>query len=131
MNIDKLSMTQDEKNVFSEFINLNDTIKKLDKQKKKYTEDIKQIFEKYNVQDGIDYAGSTFTVTESTRKTVKSAKKDEFIAELSALNKKYLLTTSIEVDTEGVYGEVQNGMLDKDFVAKYMSITPVKTLRCD
>jgi len=123
-----VSMSEDDKKVIQDFLVMNETIKRLDKDKKKLTEDVKTIFEKYNITDPLDFEGSTLTVTESTRKTVNKAKKDKFIQALASMGKNYLIIQTIDVDTDTIYSEVENGLLDKNFVEQFMSITPVKTL---
>lgn len=123
-----LAMSEDDKKVLQEFLVMNETVKRLDKDKKKLTEDVKAIFDKYHISDPLDFEGSTLTVTESTRKTVNKAKKDKFVQALINMGKNYLVQTSIEVDTDTIYSEVENGDLDEAFVKQYMSITPVKTL---
>ena len=123
-----ISMTDEDKKVIQEFLVMNETVKRLDKDKKKLTEDVKAIFDKYHISDPLDFEGSTLTVTESTRKTVNKAKKDKFVQALINMGKNYLVQTSIEVDTDTIYSEVENGLLDRNFVEQYMSITPVKTL---
>lgn len=123
-----ISMSEDDKKVIQDFLVMNETIKRLDKDKKKLTEDVKAIFEKYHISDPLDFEGSTLTVTESTRKTVNKAKKDKFIQALANMGKNYLIIQTIDVDTDTIYSEVENGLLDKNFVEQFMSITPVKTL---
>ena len=123
-----ISMSEDDKKVIQDFLVMNETIKRLDKDKKKLTEDAKAIFEKYHISDPLDFEGSTLTVTESTRKTVNKAKKDKFIQALANMGKNYLIIQTIDVDTDTIYSEVENGLLDKNFVEQFMSITPVKTL---
>ena len=123
-----VSMTDEDKKVIQEFLVMNETVKRLDKDKKKLTEDVKAIFEKYHISDPLDFEGSTLTVTESTRKTVNKAKKDRFIQELVNMGKNYLVIQTMDIDTDTIYAEVENGSLDKNFVEQYMSITPTKTL---
>lgn len=123
-----VSMTDEDKKIIQEFLVMNETVKRLDKDKKKLTEDVKAIFEKYHISDPLDFEGSTLTVTESTRKTVNKAKKDRFIQELVNMGKNYLVIQTMDIDTDTIYAEVENGSLDKNFVEQYMSITPTKTL---
>ena len=124
-----VTMSDADKKVLSDFIVMNETIKRLDKDKKKLSEEVEAIFDKYHI-DTVDHDGSTLTVTESVRKTVTSKKKDLFIQELVKMGKNYLIMTSLDLDTDTIYAEMQNGDLKEEFVKKYMSITPTKTLTC-
>jgi hypothetical protein len=128
MTTNDIIMNEQEKKTLSDFVVLNETIKRLDKDKKKLTEDIKKIFEKYKITDSLDHDGSTFTVTESVRKTVDKSLKDQFIVELMKAGKNYLVMQSVDVDTDTIYAEYQNDTIDKAMVDKYVKITPVKTL---
>jgi len=128
MTINDISITEEEKKTIEDFLVNKETIKRLEKMNKKLTESVKGIFEKYNIDDPIDFNGSTLTVTESVRKTVDKKKKDQFIQALINMNKNYLVFTTVDIDTDTIYSEVQNGLLTEDFVKEYMSITPVKTL---
>jgi hypothetical protein len=91
-------------------------------------EEVKVIFDKYKINDPLVFEGSTLTITESTRKTVSKAKKDQFIQALVNMGKNYLVIPSVDIDTETIVTELENGQLDETFVKQYMSITPVKTL---
>lgn len=122
------AMSEEDKKILSDFVIINEQSKRVDKDKKKLNEQVKEIFEKYNITDPIDHDGCTFTITESTRKTVAKAKKDQFIQALVNMGKNYLVIPSVDIDTDTIYAEVQNGQLDEAFVKQYMSITPVKTL---
>lgn len=128
MTITDIAMQEDEKKVIEDFLVMNETVKRLDKDKKALSEKVKTIFEKYHINDPLDFNGSTLTVTDSVRKTVNAKKKDTFIQKLIEMGKRYLVTTSIDIDTDTVYSEVENGQLDKEFVKEYMSMTPTKTL---
>lgn len=128
MTITDIAMQEDEKKVIEDFLVMNETVKRLDKDKKALSEKVKTIFEKYHISDPLDFNGSTLTVTDSVRKTVSAKKKDIFIQKLIEMGKRYLVTTSIDIDTDTVYSEVENGQLDREFVKEYMSMTPTKTL---
>lgn len=122
------AMSEEDKKTIRDFIVINEQAKRVDKDKKKLNEEVKAIFEKYNINDPLSFEGSTLTVTESTRKTVTKAKKDQFIQALVNMGKNYLVIPSMEIDTDTICAEVENGDLDESFVKLYMSITPVKTL---
>ena len=81
--------------------------------------------------DKVGVDGSTLTLIESTRKTVTKDTKDEFVANLVGMGKKHLITYSIEPDLDSVFAEVDAGSLGRDFVDKYVKVTPVVTLRCN
>lgn len=121
-------MSETDQQILRDFIILNEQSKRIEKNKKQLNENVKAVFEKYNITDPLDFEGSTFTVTESTRKTVTKATKDQFIQALANMGKNYLLMPSIEIDTDTICSEIENGMIDEAFVKKFMSITPVKTL---
>lgn len=122
-------LNQDEVQTLRDYVVMNDTVKRLDKDKKALTEKVKNIFEAHNV-DVIDIDGSTLTVTESMRKTINKKTKDAFVSYLCSIGKNYLCFTDIAIDADTVYAEMENGSIDKTMVEKYMSVTPVKTLTC-
>ena len=128
MTINDIAMQEDEKKVIEDFLATYETSKRIEKDKKILNEKVKNIFAKYKINDPLNFNGSTLTVTETVRKTVTAKKKDAFIQKLLELGKNYLITTSIEIDTDTIYAEVENGQLDKTFVEEYMSITPEKRL---
>lgn len=128
ISIDKLNLTQDELKIFEERALIADTMKSLDIKEKKLSQQVKDIFKKYQIVDSVDVYGKKFTVSESTRKTIGKSDKDQFVSELINLNKKYLLTQSIDIDTDTLYEEYQNGTIDKSIVDKYMKITPIQKL---
>lgn len=123
-----LSMSEEDQKTIRDFIVTDEQAKRIDKNKKKLNEEVKAIFEKYKISDPLDFEGSTLTVTESTRKTVTKAKKDKFIQALVNMGKNYLIIPSVDIDTETIVTELENGQLDESFVKQYMSITLVKTL---
>lgn len=123
-----LSMSEEDKETIRNFIVTDEQAKRIDKNKKKLNEEVKDIFDKYHINDPLDFEGSTLTVTESTRKTVAKAKKDQFIQALVNMGKNYLVIPSVDIDTDTIATELENGQLDEAFVKQYMSITPVKTL---
>lgn len=128
ISIDKLNLTPDELKIFEERALIADTMKSLDIKEKKLSQQVKDIFNKYQIVDSVNVYGKKFTVSESTRKTVSKSDKDQFVSELINLNKKYLLTQSIDIDTDTLYEEYQNGTIDKGVVDKYMKITPIQKL---
>jgi hypothetical protein len=123
-----VTMSEEDKEIIRNFIVTNEQAKRVDKNKKKLNEEVKAIFDKYKINDPLVFEGSTLTITESTRKTVSKAKKDQFIQALVNMGKNYLVIPSVDIDTETIVTELENGQLDETFVKQYMSITPVKTL---
>lgn len=128
MTPDSINMSENDKQILKDFLETDEKSKRIEKDKKRLSEEVKKIFEWYGIEEPLDYDGNTFTVTESTRKTLTKAKKDSFIQALAKLGKEYLVIRSLDVDTDTVMAEVENGQLDETFVKQYMSITPVKTL---
>ena len=128
MNAKDVAMKEEDAKKISEFLVMNETIKRLDKDKKRLTEEVKDIFEKYHINDSFEHDGSILTVTEKVRKTVTKSTKDQFIMELINMGKNYLVMQSVDVDTDTIYSEYQNNTIDKDLVDKYMKITPEKAL---
>lgn len=123
-----IAMSEEDQKTIRDFIVINEQSKRVDKDKKKLNEDVKAIFEKYKINDPLDFEGSTLTVTESTRKTVAKAKKDQFIQALVNMGKNYLVIPSMDIDTDTICAEIDSGDLDEAFVKQFMSITPIKTL---
>lgn len=113
-----------------ELVQVNEEMKKLEAKKKKLSDTVKNHMLTAKV-DKITVNGSTLGLTESFRRTVGKATKDEFIANLVGMNKKHLLTYSIEPDLDSIFAEVDAGTLAQDFVDNYVKVTPVVTLRCN
>ena len=114
----------------NELITVNEELKKLEAKKQILSDNIKRHMINAKI-DKVDVNGSTLSLIESTRKTIKKATKDEFIAELIGKNKKHLVTYSIEPDLDSIFAEVDAGLLESDFVDSYVKVTPVITLRCN
>ena len=113
-----------------ELVAINEEMKKLEAKKKTLSDNIKGYMVSANI-DKVNVNGSVLGLTESTRKTVTKATKDEFIANLVGMGKKHLVTYSIEPDLDSIFAEVDAGTLGQDFVDKYVKVTPVVTLRCN
>lgn len=113
-----------------ELVAINEEIKKLEAKKKKISDNVKNYMVNAKV-DKVSVNGSTLTIIEGTRNTITKATKDQFIAELVGMGKKHLVTYSIEPDLDSIFAEVDAGIIGKDFVEKYVKITPVTTLRCN
>lgn len=109
---------------------INEELKKLEAKKKDLVELVKQHMLTANI-DKVDVNGSTIMVTESERRTVTKATKDQFIAELVSMNKKHLVIHTLDPDVDSIFAEVDAGTLPKDFVDKYIKVSSVKTLRCN
>lgn len=124
------NFTQDQVNEMQSLISINEEIKKLEEKKKILSESVKKHIIAAKT-DKVTLGLNSFTVTEACRRTVKKATKDQFIAELVGMNKKHLVSYSIEPDLDSIFAEISAGALTKDFVDKYVTVTPVTTLRCN
>ena len=113
-----------------ELVAINEEMKKLEAKKKILSDNIKKYMTTAKI-DKLDINGNTLGLTESTRKTITKATKDEFIANLVGMGKKHLVNYSIEPDLDSIFAEVDAGTLGQDFVDKYVKVTPVITLRCN
>lgn len=113
-----------------DLVAVNEEMKKLEAKKKRLSDTVKQHMTGANI-DKVDINGSTFSLTESNRRTITKSTKDQFIADLVGMGKKHLVNYSIEPDLDSIFAEVDAGTLGKDFVDKYVTITPVVTLRCN
>lgn len=113
-----------------ELVRINDEMKKLESRKKTLSDNVKKYMTTAKI-DKVNVNGSSFSLTESDRRTVTKATKDQFIAELVSLGKQHLVITSIEPDLDSIFAEVDAGGLAKDMVDKYVKVTPVTTLRCN
>lgn len=111
-------------------VEINTTMKQLENEKKYLSERIKKTMQALNIEQGT-VGTATLTVSSSTRKTLPKSVHDKFVAELVGLGKQNLIKTSIDPDLDAVMDEVDAGTLDKDLVSKYVTITPIKTLRCN
>lgn len=126
ISIDQFSLTPEELKILEERSVMADTMKMLNLKEKKLSQQVKDIFNKYKIEDTVEVFGKKFTVSDSVRKTVSD--KDGFVSELINLNKKYLLSQSIEIDIDTLYEEYENGTIDKNIVEQYMKITPMQKL---
>lgn len=113
-----------------ELVRINEEMKKLEAKKKTLSDNVKVHLMNAKV-DKVDVNGSTLSLTESERRTVTKSSKDQFVAELVGMGKQNLVTYSIEPDLDSIFAEVGAGTLGKDFVDKYVKVTPVVTLRCN
>lgn len=109
---------------------INEEMKKLEAKKKTLSDNVKGYMISANI-DKVSVNGSIFGLTESERRTVSKATRDQFIADLVGLGKKHLVTYSIEPDLDSIFAEVDAGTLQKDLVDKYVKVTSVVTLRCN
>lgn len=113
-----------------ELVSVNEELKKLETKKKALSDTVKKHMLAAKV-DKLNVSGSTLSLIESVRRTVSKTSKDQFIADLVGMNKKHLVSYSIEPDLDSIFAEVDAGTLDKDFVDKHVKVTPVTTLRCN
>lgn len=113
-----------------ELVRINEEMKKLEAKKKTLSDNVKTYLIGAKV-DKVDINGNTLSLTESERRTVTKSSKDQFVAELVGMGKQNLVTYSIEPDLDSIFAEVGAGNLGRDFVDKYVKVTPVVTLRCN
>lgn len=113
-----------------ELAKINEEMKKLESRKKSLSDNVKKYMVAAKI-DKVDVNGTSFSLTESERRTVTKATKDQFIAELVGLGKQHLVVTSIEPDLDSIFAEVDAGGLTKAMVDQYVKVTPVVTLRCN
>ena len=113
-----------------ELIAINEEMKKLESRKKTLSDNVKQHMLSAKI-DKVAINGNTLGLTESVRRTVSKTSKDQFIADLVGMGKKHLVNYSIEPDLDSIFAEVDAGTIGKDFVDKYVKVTPVITLRCN
>jgi hypothetical protein len=131
MSTSLISMfTESERRDMEELVRVNEEMKVLESKKKILSDNVKKHMTKAKV-DKISVNGSSLSLSESERKTVTKATKDEFIANLVGMGKKHLVNYTIEPDLDGIFAEVSAGTLGQDFVDKYVKVTPVVTLRCN
>lgn len=128
-----IQITEEDKEVLRNYISLNETTKRLDKNKKQCNEKVKDIFKKYNIphSEEFNFEGSVLTVTDSVRKTISESDKNKLIQALMNMGKSYLLMQSIEIDKDSLYTELENGNLsesEEKIVRDLMKITKVETL---
>jgi len=128
MTYKDVNMSEEDQQKIRDFIVTDQQAKRIEKNKKTLNEEVKAIFEKYNITSPLNFDGSTLTVNATTRKTVLKATKDQFIQQLVKMGKNYLLIPSVDIDTDTIVTEMENGQLDEKFVKTYVSIVPVKTL---
>lgn len=117
-------------NDMEELIAINDEMKKLETRKKILSDNVKRYMLTAKI-DKVDINNSKLSLTESVRRTVAKPTKDQFIADLVSMGKKHLVNYSIEPDLDSIFAEVDAGTLGQDFVDKYVTVSPVVTLRCN
>ena len=111
-------------------VDINSQIKALETEKQKLVEKVKRFMQAINVSS-VDVNGTALSLIESSRRTVTRTTKDQFIAELINMNKQHLVQYDITPDLDSIFAEVDAGTLPKDFVDKYVKVTPIVTLRCN
>jgi tRNA U55 pseudouridine synthase TruB len=128
-NVNLGAFTSAEQTTLNNYTRVNEMLKELEVKKKELSEQIKTFMINKNISECV-CNGHKLQIIDSTRTTVSKKTKDQFVAELINMNKKYLVEYTIEPNTESIFAEVDAGTLDKDFVDKYVKVTPIKTLRC-
>lgn len=129
-DIKDLNLSSDETEAVVNYIKVNNQMKELERQKKKYTEQIKGIFHKNNINVPLVVDGEVFTLTHTVRKMINKAKQGEFLQFLKDNNKTYLVTISIDFDKDAILDEVNNGTLPFSVLKEYMSALDVEILNC-
>lgn len=109
---------------------INEELKVLEAKKKALVDNVKQHLVNANI-DKVAVNGETISLTETERRTVTKSTKDQFVAELVGMGKKHLVNYTIDPDLDSIFAEVDAGSLAKDFVDKYVKVTPVVSLRCN
>jgi hypothetical protein len=122
--------TQAQVQEMNELVAINEEMKKLEAKKKTLSDNVKKYMVAAKI-DKVSVNGNVLGLTESVRRTVTKATKDEFIANLVGMGKKHLVNYSIEPDLDSIFAEVDAGTLGQDFVDAYVKVTPVVTLRCN
>lgn len=135
MLVNNINLTEEEAQAFEDYIITNQSLSVLEKKKKVATENIKTIFEKYNIQNAFDYNGSTFTVTETSKITISAKDKNPLIQYLSSIGRQYLCVPNIDIDTATLKEELEADppVLSDEEIAKiksFASLSHPKTLRC-
>lgn len=124
-------MEQELIDLLEEYVKVNTTLKVYETKKTEVTAKIKQYAkDNPNVSFPLQYGSKEFKLSDSTRKTISEKNKPLLMDYLNKQGKSYLLLQSIEVDKDALYTEIQNGMIDKAEVTKYMKVTEIQTLTC-
>ncbi len=129
-DIKDLNLSPDEAEAVTGYIKVNNQMKELERQKKKYTEQIKGIFHKNSINVPLVVDGEMLTLTHTVRKMINKAKQGEFLQFLKDNNKTYLVTTSVDFDKDAILDEVNNGTLPDSVLKEYMSALNVEILNC-
>lgn len=119
-----------EMKILNDFIKVKHELDLLEKRKKKLSDEVKKIMLAAGV-DKATVAGAKLSISQTQRRTVPAATKDEFVAKLLGLQKNYLVTYSIVPNVDEIMNELDAGMIDQSLVNKYINTTPIITLRCD
>lgn len=127
--LENSDLTDNEKSVLREFSKVYNDMKLIQLEKNKLSERVKEILTNHSL-DKIGVDNCELSLTDRTTKTVLKKTKDEFMQELSKLNKGYLIIPSFEIDVDTLLIELENEDIDEEFVNKYVSITKSKVLNC-
>lgn len=111
-------------------LEINEQMKALETEKQAIVDHIKGQMQAGNITNA-SINGATIALSEGARRTVVASTKEQFIAELIALDKKHLIQYDIKPDLDSIFAEVSAGTLAEDLVQKYVKVTPVVTLRCN
>lgn len=130
--LDNSNLTDTEKTVLREFSKVYNDMKLIQLEKNKLSERVKEILTKHSL-DKIGVDNCELTLSDRTTKTVLKKTKDEFMQEISKLNKGYLIIPSFEIDLDTLLIELEDEEIkeiNEEFVNKYVSITESKVLSC-
>ncbi len=108
---------------------VNDQLKVLEMEKQALVCQVKNAMITHQVSSFI-MNNHQYDLAYSESRAVKRKDKDEFIASLINQGKSYLAHMSLDLDLDGIFAEVDAGLLDKDFVNKYVKVTPKTSLHC-
>jgi uncharacterized protein (UPF0335 family) len=120
--------TPNECEVLRKYIEINDQMSSIKSENERLNKEVKAIMAKHNTA-AAEIDGTKFNITSSVRKTIKRGKKDEFIAEILKMNKKYLCTQEIDIDMDSLKSEVDAGMFDANTYNKFVTESDVVTLK--
>lgn len=117
----------DIKNI-EEIINLSREIKALEAKKKNLTDALKTEMIA-NKQNTITHAGSTITLTTSTRVSVKKGMKEKLLLFLKQKNLGSCITLTPDIDKETLETEINLGNVTQNELNQYMNYTEVNSIR--
>jgi len=109
-------------------VELTQQIKRLETEKKLYTEKLKATLVNAGSNELI-YSGHKFQIVKSYRNTFKKNMKDSFIAFLAGKGLKSCIALTTDINKEALDTEVNLGNLTQDEINLYMTSTEVTSLK--